>query len=105
MRVLADVHVKSAYCNALRSHGHEVVRVQDVLDQAATDESIIEYAREARLVVLTNDDKDFGQFGSHHGVLFVPQDMQPGTVETAVSRIERQFDGLDDTVQYVRDWA
>ena len=55
--------------------------------------------------MLTNDYKDFGRFGSHHGVLFVPQDMQPGTVETAVSRIERQFDGLDDTVQYVRDWA
>ena len=42
MRILADVHVTSAYCNALRSHGHEVVRVQDALDQAATDESIIE---------------------------------------------------------------
>ena len=105
MRLLADVHVKSAYCNALRSHGHEVVRVQDVLDQAATDESIIEHARETGHVVLTNDDKDFGQFGSHHGVLFVPQDMKPGAVETAVSRIERQFESLDDTVQYVRDWA
>jgi hypothetical protein len=31
--------------------------------------------------------------------------MQSGAVETAVSRIERQFDELDDTVQYVRDWA
>lgn len=105
MDLLADVHVKSAYLNTLRSHGHEVVRVQDALDRAATGESIIEYAREAGHRRADQDDKDFGQFGSHHGVLFVPQDMQPGAVETAVSRIERQFDELDDTVQYVRDWA
>lgn len=71
----------------------------------APDSAIIERAREQRLVIITNDDKDFGQFGRHHGVLFVPQDMRPGNVETAVSRIERQFDDLSDSVQYLRDWS
>jgi predicted nuclease of predicted toxin-antitoxin system len=105
MRLLADVHVKTAYVNALKSHGHEVVRVQDALDPDAPDRTVVEYARENSLVVLTNDDKDFRQFAGHTGILFVPQDMRPGAVETAVSRIERQFDDLADTAQYVRDWA
>lgn len=105
MRLLADVHVKSSYVNALTSHGHEVIRVQDVLSPAARDDEVIEYARESDLVVLTNDDKDFTRFGAHCGVLFVPQDMPASDVERGISRIERQFDSLDDAVQYVRDWA
>lgn len=31
MRLLADVHVKSAYLSALRADGHEVTRVVDTL--------------------------------------------------------------------------
>lgn len=30
--------------------------------------------------------------------------MRSGNVETAVSRIERQFDTLENTVQYLRNW-
>lgn len=105
MRLLADVHVKSSYLTALRSHGHHVVRVQDVMSRDAPDTDIVDRARVENLVVLTNDDKDFGQFDSHAGVLFVPQDMRPGDVETAVSRIEHQFDDLVDEVQYLKDWS
>lgn len=102
MRLLADVHVKSSYISALESHGHDVTRVQDVM---AADAAIIERACEDGRIVITNDDKDFSQFGTHPGVLFVPQDMRPGDVETAVSRIERQFDDFADEVQYLRDWV
>lgn len=70
----------------------------------AVDATVMEYARDHNRIVLTNDDKDFKRFGTHHGVLFVPQNMRPKNVETAVSRIERQFDTLEDTVQYLRDW-
>lgn len=105
MRLLADVHVKSSYVTALRSHGHDVVRVQDAMSQDAPDTEIIDRAREENLVVLTNDDEDFGQFDSHPGVLFVPQDMRPGDVETAVSRVEHQFDDVTDEVQYLKDWS
>ena len=89
MRLLADVHVKSAYIGSLRSRNHEVVRVQDELKPAAPDADVVEYAREEGLVVLTNDDKDFREFGSHHGVLFVPQDMAPSDVASAVSRVDQ----------------
>jgi len=105
MRLLADVHVKSSYVGALESHGHNVVRVQDVMAPDAPDPAVMERARETDRAVVTNDDKDFSRFASHPGVLFVPQDMRPGDVETAVSRIERQFDTLTDTVQYLRDWV
>lgn len=104
MELLADVHVKSAYVNALTARGHDVIRVQDVLPQDASDAEVIDYARAGEFVMLTNDDKDFSRFGSHPGVLFVPQDMQPADVGRAVSRVERQFDSLTDTVQYLRDW-
>jgi len=104
MRLLADVHVKSAYISALESGGHDVARVQDVMAPDAPDSAVIERAREEGFVVITNDDKDFSQFGRHHGVLFVPQDMRPGDVERSVSRVERQFDDLANTVQYLRDW-
>jgi predicted nuclease of predicted toxin-antitoxin system len=104
MSLLADVHVKTAYCNALRSHNHDVIRVQDVISPDAVDATVMEYARDHNRVVLTNDDKDFKRFETHHEVLFVPQNMRPKDVETTVSRIERQFDTLEDTVQYLRDW-
>lgn len=105
MRLLADVHVKSSYLGALESHGHDVTRGQDVMVPDAPDAAIIERAREEGRVVITNDDKDFSQFGTHPGVVFVPQDMRPGDVETAVSRVEHQFDDLTDEIQYLRDWA
>jgi predicted nuclease of predicted toxin-antitoxin system len=104
MRLLADAHVKPAYVNALESHGHDVVTVQEALRPDATDEEVIRYARSEERVVLTNDDKDFTEFEAHSGVLFVPQDMVPGNVETAVSRIDHQFDDLSNSIQYLRHW-
>jgi len=72
------------------------VTVQEALRPDATDEAVIRYARSEERVVLTNDDKDFTEFEAHSGVLFVPQDMVPGNVGTAVSRIDHQFDDLSN---------
>lgn len=105
MRLVADAHVKPAYVNALESRGHDVVTVQGALRPEAPDEEVIQYARDEERVVLTNDDKDFKEFGDHPGVLFVPQDMTAGNVEAAVSRIDNQFDDLSNSVQYLRHWV
>jgi predicted nuclease of predicted toxin-antitoxin system len=71
MRLLADVHVKSAYLAALRGDGHDVRRVVDVLDEASSNVTIVEHAREPGRAVVTNDAKDFAQFTDHPGVLVV----------------------------------
>jgi predicted nuclease of predicted toxin-antitoxin system len=72
MRLLADVHVRSAYLAALRGDGHGVNRVVDVLDETASDTEIIGHARETERVVITNDAKDFSRFTDHPGVFVVP---------------------------------
>jgi hypothetical protein len=108
MKLLADVHVKTAYVTALRGDGHEVVRVVDVdgLGQTATDREIIVHAGKIDAAVLTNDTKDFGQFESHSGVIIVPQTgMTGGEISTAVSRIERLVPDLSGLLLYTTDWA
>jgi len=60
MRLLADAHISPRTVEHLRSLGHDVVRVGEVLGPGATDVEIVEEAERDDRVVLTQD-LDFSQ--------------------------------------------
>lgn len=104
MRFLADEHVKSSYLTALRSEGYEVVRVVDMLGEGSGDPEVLAYATEQRLVVLTNDTKDFTREEGHRGVIIVPQGgVTAGEIAAAINRIDRLVGDIEDIEMYVTD--
>jgi predicted nuclease of predicted toxin-antitoxin system len=55
MRILADAHISPASVDFLRSLGHDMKRVGNVLSAEATDLEIVEYAAREDRVILTQD--------------------------------------------------
>jgi predicted nuclease of predicted toxin-antitoxin system len=55
MRLLADLHISPRTVGFLRSLGHDVVRVDDILPSTAADEVIVARAIEEGRTVLTQD--------------------------------------------------
>ncbi len=55
MKILADAHISPRTVRFLRSCGHEVVRLSEVLPSDARDSELIEYARAHKRVILTQD--------------------------------------------------
>ena len=107
MRLLADVHVKTAYIHALRSEGHTVERVVDTngLGATATDAEIRSYAQANGAVILTNDTKDFAAFDTHRGIIIVPQtDVTAGEVAGAINRVERLVSTTSNLVLHATNW-
>lgn len=60
MRILADQNVEVAIVAQLRRAGCDVLCSAEVLSARATDDEILEHAREGSRILLTND-KDFGE--------------------------------------------
>lgn len=55
VRIIGDVNIAPRTVEHLRSLGHDVVRVSDVLSPSAPDREIVEYARREGRAVLTQD--------------------------------------------------
>ena len=55
MRLLADLHISPRTVQFLRSLGHDVLRVTDLLPATASDETIVERAAQDQRVILTQD--------------------------------------------------
>jgi predicted nuclease of predicted toxin-antitoxin system len=55
MRLLADLHIAPRTIEFLRTLGHDVRRVTDLLPATATDEAIVECAMQERRTILTQD--------------------------------------------------
>ena len=55
MRLLADLHIAPRTVQFLRSLGHDVLRVTDLLPATASDESIVERAAQDERIILTQD--------------------------------------------------
>jgi predicted nuclease of predicted toxin-antitoxin system len=55
MKLFADLHISPLTVTFLRSLGHDVVRVTDVLPANASDEEIVEQARRDSRIILTQD--------------------------------------------------
>ena len=55
MKLLADVNIAPRTVAFLRTIGHDVVRVPEVLDAASPDERIVEFAHADGRTILTQD--------------------------------------------------
>ena len=55
MRLLADLHISPRTVQFLRSLGHDVLRVTDLLPATASDETIVERAAQDQRIILTQD--------------------------------------------------
>lgn len=55
MRLLADLHISPRTVSFLRSLGHDVVRVNEILPTTATDQEIILKAIAESRIILTQD--------------------------------------------------
>ncbi len=55
MRLLADLHIAPRTVEFLRTLGHDVCRVTDLLPANASDEAIVERAAQERRTILTQD--------------------------------------------------
>lgn len=55
LKYFADIHISPHTCNSLREAGYHVLRVNDVLPSTASDLQIIEYARQQKMVIITQD--------------------------------------------------
>ena len=55
MKLLADLHISPRTAQFLRSLGHDVLRVTDLLPATASDETILERAAQDQRIILTQD--------------------------------------------------
>ena len=55
MKLLADLHISPRTAQFLRSLGHDVLRVTDLLPATASDETIVERAAQDQRIILTQD--------------------------------------------------
>lgn len=55
MRLLADLHIAPRTVAFLKSLGHDVVRVTDILPPNTPDEVIVQHAAQDRRIILTQD--------------------------------------------------
>ena len=55
MRLLADLHISPRTVQFLRSLGHDVIRVNEILPVTAADEIIVVRAAQEECVILTQD--------------------------------------------------
>ncbi len=64
MRLLIDMNLTPRWVSFLTTAGHDAVHWSSVGAPAATDRQIFDYAREKRLILVTND-LDFSQILAH----------------------------------------
>lgn len=105
MRLLADENVRPAHVLALISAGHDIVRVDEVLEKGVSDDAVLESGISQRRVVLTYDRKDFADTTDHAGVLILSETMSPRDLRQAVNRIEHVYPTLEEVVEFLSDWV
>ena len=55
MRLLADLHISPRTAQFLRSVGHDIVRVNEILPGNSTDDTVVKRAAEDARAILTQD--------------------------------------------------
>ena len=65
----------------LRANGYDVVTARDGVGAASPDADLLEYCRANDRILITNDKKDFGQYGSsqqtHSGIVIYTSPSSP----------------------------
>lgn len=112
MRLLADLHISPQTVTFLRTLGHDVVRVGDVLPINATDQSIIDHARRDARIILTQD-LDFSRIIAVSGesapslISLRLKSSRVEYVSSLLSRVlpELEAEGLDAAIITIEDTA
>lgn len=98
MRILSDMNLTPAWCEALQRHGHEAVHWSAIGPPNATDETVLDWAKKSGFVVLTHD-LDFGailavtQASGPSVVQVRAQDVMPAAMAQIVVNILRDCEG------------
>lgn len=104
MRLFADMHISPRTVAHLRSRGHDVLRVNEVLPATAPDDDVIAFARSENRAIVTQD-LDFSRLVAASGLA------RPSIVSLRLpsSRVEYVNDVLDRTLpaieQYLEEGA
>lgn len=111
MKFIADEHIPPAFVKALRGEGYDIVDINETVGLGAGDGGILEYAIEHSRVILSEDtdfrgaDPDL-DLDSHPGILACDTAAKPGSIVSAVRRVDELSDDLTDTVLFVPgNWA
>ena len=110
MRLLADLHISPVSVAFLKSLGHDVVRVNEVLPTNATDDVIIEKARRDSRIILTQD-LDFSRIiaiGGYTSPSLISLRLESSRVEYVNSILSRvlpdlEAEGLDASIVTIED--
>ena len=84
MRLLADLHFAPRTVQLLRSLGHDVLRVTDLLLATASDETIVERAAQYQRIILT---QDFGMTA----IIALSRRQYPSLVTLRLSSVRIEF--------------
>ena len=112
-RFLTDEHVPGSCISVLRSLGYEVSRAKDEFPEGTTDATLLEFAAETDLVVLTCDKRftiiDGDHVSDHAGVIHADQEHLQRDPEDAVAGIDRIVSTMPDDERrgaefYLTDW-
>jgi predicted nuclease of predicted toxin-antitoxin system len=81
MKFLLDVNMSRLWVDVLKSHGHDVIRWQDIGDPTEIDEQIMAWARDHDHIVLTCD-LDFGD------ILAATNAAKPSVIQFRLGRLK-----------------
>ncbi|PYR99761.1 MAG: hypothetical protein DMG12_19765 [Acidobacteria bacterium] len=87
MRLLADLHISPLTVELLKSLGHDVVRVSEILPTNASDEVIVQRARQDSRIILTQD-LDFSRLIALSG------QMSPSLISLRLQSSRIEFDEI-----------
>lgn len=97
MRLLADLHISPRTVAFLRSQGHDVVRVTEVMAATSSDQEIVLLARKERRVILTQD-LDFTNIIALSGETLpslITLRLSSSRIEVVNDRLNRVLPGLE----------
>lgn len=97
MNIVVDMNLSPAWCEYLAARGHDAMHWSKLGPHAASDESIMRWARDHDAIVLTHD-LDFGAILAATGdtspsvIQLRVLDVMPEAVGDVVTRVLREFE-------------
>ncbi len=84
MKFLLDENISPKTANFLKELGHDAIHLRDVNLKSASDDEVIKYAKQYKLVLITID-RDFGNIldyppGSHPGIIRLKLQYMPSII-------------------------
>ncbi len=106
IRLIVDEHIPKDVINRLRMWDVDVKAVKDIEMRGASDEEILEIAKDEERVILTADQKDFPRLAKntdHPGMIVITKRMSTKEILKETMKVLDTMDSEDivNTVQYI----